>query len=251
MLSRFRLYPYGPSNTANDLVEAMNGLLIRRVGSKYHYRNNHVVVNWGASSRPPVLVGVPCLNPPEAVANAASKRRTFAILHAAGVRVPESTADRGIAQGWVQDSKVLGRDLDNGSQGRGITVYPRRAELGAHKFYVKYVRKQRELRYHVYKGKVIFIQEKMKKKGYDGIADKYVRSHHRGWCFAFHHFGENPVPPAIEPVANSAVAALGLDFGAVDIGWNERDGCTVFEVNTAPGLENSSLEAYVEAFNGN
>jgi D-alanine-D-alanine ligase-like ATP-grasp enzyme len=40
-----------------------------------------------------------------------------------------------------------------------------------------------------------------------------------------------------------------LDFGAVDIGWNDDAGACVFEVNTAPGLENSALAAYVEAFN--
>jgi glutathione synthase/RimK-type ligase-like ATP-grasp enzyme len=39
-----------------------------------------------------------------------------------------------------------------------------------------------------------------------------------------------------------------LDFGGVDIGWNQRHGAAVFEVNTAPGIEETSLQAYVEAF---
>lgn len=53
---------------------------------------------------------------------------------------------------------------------------------------------------------------------------------------------ENALNAAIQ-----AVRALGLNFGAVDIGWNERDGPCVFEINTAPGIEESSLEAYTIA----
>jgi glutathione synthase/RimK-type ligase-like ATP-grasp enzyme len=46
----------------------------------------------------------------------------------------------------------------------------------------------------------------------------------------------------------AAVSALGLDFGAVDIIWNEReDKCYVLEVNTAPGLQGSTLENYANA----
>ena len=49
-----------------------------------------------------------------------------------------------------------------------------------------------------------------------------------------------------------AVAALGLDFGAVDVGsrgWSKRRGpeeLIVFEVNTAPALNDHTAEAYAE-----
>jgi hypothetical protein len=40
---------------------------------------------------------------------------------------------------------------------------------------------------------------------------------------------------------------LHLDFGAVDVGWNEHHGeATIYEVNTAPGLEGTTLEKYYE-----
>jgi hypothetical protein len=245
MTSRVRLYPYGPSKTAYQLVKAALGLKIRRVNSRYKYRPRHLVINWGSSMLPPALVGKPVLNKPEAVRRATSKQATFRFLRDAGVSVPDWTADRQVAQGWLQDCKVLGRDLDHGSQGRGITVYKRRGELGDHKFYVKYSRKEREFRVHVFGKTVIFIQEKLKKRGVEN-ANKYIRSHDRGWCFAFNHLIQDPCPLDCYNQAITAVEALGLDFGAVDMGWNSEDGVTVFEVNTAPGLEGTSLMAYAQ-----
>ncbi len=77
--------------------------------------------------------------------------------------------------------------------------------------------------------------------------NKYIRSHDKGWCFAFKHLVDEPVPAIVRDIAIRSVNALGLDFGGVDMGWND-DGTCVFEINTAPGLEETSLKAYVEAF---
>jgi len=47
----------------------------------------------------------------------------------------------------------------------------------------------------------------------------------------------------------ASVMALGLDFGAVDIVYNENDNkAYVLEINTAPGLSGTTLEKYVEVF---
>jgi glutathione synthase/RimK-type ligase-like ATP-grasp enzyme len=43
-----------------------------------------------------------------------------------------------------------------------------------------------------------------------------------------------------------AVQALGLDFGAADVGFNNNK-ASVYEVNTACGLMGKTLEAYAEA----
>jgi glutathione synthase/RimK-type ligase-like ATP-grasp enzyme len=60
---------------------------------------------------------------------------------------------------------------------------------------------------------------------------------------------EDVSPPAEAlDIAVKAVAALGLDFGAVDVAWNEHyNKCVVFEVNTAPGLYGHTLDVYVNA----
>jgi hypothetical protein len=243
------VYPYGFSNSALDLVEGLNGRLIKRKGSRYVNKPTHTVINWGSARRPDVLRGVNVLNDFDAVRIATSKLATFAALTRAKVPHVEVTTSLGEARAWNARHKVLGRDLDHGSQGRGITVYQPGELNKEHKFYTKYYRKERELRIHVFQGRVIFEQEKLKKNGADN-ADKYVRSHDRGWCFAFHHLVDKPVPQTVRDLAVQAVQSLGLDFGAVDVGWNNRNGPRVFEVNTAPGIEETSLKAYLGAFNG-
>lgn len=55
MTSCFRVYPYGPSNTATSLVEGLDGLLIKRERSRYIPNRNHVVINWGSGTRPAIL----------------------------------------------------------------------------------------------------------------------------------------------------------------------------------------------------
>jgi hypothetical protein len=126
-------------------------------------------------------------------------------------------------------------------------VYPRGADLGRHLFYTRYYRKNREFRIHVMDGQVFWRQEKLRIRGAENV-DPYIRSHTKGWCFAFNHFHTNPVPPSCDAAAISAVRVLGLDFGAVDIGWHVDNGVVIFEVNTAPGIENTTLAKYVEAF---
>lgn len=237
----------GGRRQAKVLSESLYGRLLLREGSKYCYDQHDIVVNWGSSIRPAVLQGVPVLNQFERVGH--GKLTDWERLKLEGIKIPIYTTSLLEAINWP--CRVVARTCDHGMGGAGIDIYDSGGELSRvakpYKFFVKYVKKERELRYHVFNDKVIFIQEKKKKNDYDN-ANKYIRSHGRGWCFAFLHFNEQPPPVGGEEVACKAVAALGLDFGAVDVAWSERSGFTVFEVNTAPGIENSTLKTYVEAF---
>jgi hypothetical protein len=244
--TKFWLWPYkGGSNAAQTLADAVGGRIIRRQNSKYKRQLRDFVINWGSTSP---LDNGPVVNAYAAVRIATSKMETFRVLANAGVQVPAWTTDVNMAREWGQKGRILGRDLDNGSQGRGITVYEKGTELGKHRFYVRYMRKDREFRVHVVKGTVIFTQEKLKKKEVADVGNKYIRSHRHGWCFAFKHLNEQPAPQVVLDVGLAAVRTIGLDFGAVDIAWSERSGATVLEVNTAPGIEESSLVAYADAF---
>lgn len=241
---RFWFWSYGPSNSVNQLIDALNGRIIRKQHSRYR-RNyiNDIIVNWGTRNCP--FLGA--LNEPAAVDVASSKIHTFQRLQSQGVPTPPFTTDRSVAEDWVQRGRVLGRDHDRGSQGSGITVYERHSTVGQHRFYTRYMRRDREIRVHVFQNQVIFQQEKL--RGRERNVNPYIGSHRFGWVFAFHHFGERPVPESVLDVSQRAVSTLGLDFGAVDVVWNSRsNAATVLEVNTAPGLENSSLEAYINAF---
>ena len=73
-----------------------------------------------------------------------------------------------------------------------------------------------------------------------------IRNHSNGYIYARVNVD---VPPLLLSSSLSAVNLLGLDFGAVDVGYRERDGKVfVFEVNTAPGLVGTTLDKYANAF---
>lgn len=241
---RFWFWAYDMrSMSARALVELLDGRLIRQQNSSYQPREGDILVNWGRRTCPyPVT-----LNRPEAVHVATSKLQTFAALRAAGVNVPAFTTDRSVAEDWNRRGRILGRDRDRGSQGQGITVYEPNSQIGAHRFYTRYMRQSREIRVHVFRGTVIFEQEKLRK--HNATVDPFIRSHRRGWVFGFKHLRDQPSPEGLRDTALTAVLTLGLDFGAVDLVWNSRTRrSTVLEVNTAPGIENTSLAHYARAF---
>jgi len=242
-MTRIFLYPYGPSNSARAIVDEVEGWLIKRVNSKYVQKPKDLVINWGSKDAP----FINCLNRPSAVTIARSKLATFRKLRDWKVPTLEFTCNQDEAEHWGRDSRIFGRDLDNGQGGSGITVYESGDLIGHHLFYTRYFRKQREFRVHVYRDRVICTSEKKRINGHENI-HKYIRSHKRGWVFAFNCLKDNPVPPEVEATAIRAIEALGLDFGGVDVGWHDKNGVVIFEVNTAPGLEATTLKKYGELF---
>lgn len=210
----------------------------------------HKVINWG-NGRDVGLVGVErTINNYAAVGLASNKLSTFERLKDKdGIRIPTFTTDRGVAGGWIADGvRVVCRTRLNGHSGAGIVLASIAAELVDAPLYVQYVKKQKEFRVHVAFGEVIDVQEKRKRSDLpEGFEANYqVRNHHTGWVYCRE---EIHTPDALLDMAKATVGALGLDFGAVDIIWNEkRNECYVLEANTAPGLEGTTVVKYAEAF---
>ena len=73
-------------------------------------------------------------------------------------------------------------------------------------------------------------------------ADMIVRSNHRGWRFAV----IKKVNDALLETAKTALAAAGLNFGAVDCCLDAEGRPWVIEINSGPGLDGSTLKTYVE-----
>jgi hypothetical protein len=91
------------------------------------------------------------------------------------------------------------------------------------------------------------------------LLQKVVRSHANGWVHAHEQIHlPGDFKTELARVATGACAALGLDFGAVDVlarfSTKTPDkllALAVCEVNTAPGLENQvTIEAWKKAFEG-
>lgn len=77
-----------------------------------------------------------------------------------------------------------------------------------------------------------------------GGPNMLLRSNKLGWKFSI----VKKYPEALVTVAAKAVEALGLDFGAVDCCVDVDGNPWIFEVNSGPGLEATSLEKYLAAF---
>lgn len=248
-----RLYPYKMgSQGASHLAEALRDGGVRAFkvypDRNYQPRQRHTIINWGSGQHPRWLGRYQrMLNMPDAVNVASNKLTAFQAMKDAGVTTPEFTADRGVANGWLQEgSTVVCRSLLRGSAGRGITlVTPDMGELPNVPLYVRYVKKSAEYRIHVFSGEVIDTQQKRKRRDLENEQVNYqIRNHDNGWVFCRDAID---IPnPAVHREAIAAVAALGLDFGAVDVIWNAHHSTAyVLEVNTAPGLEGTTLTKYV------
>jgi glutathione synthase/RimK-type ligase-like ATP-grasp enzyme len=108
--------------------------------------------------------------------------------------------------------------------------------------YTEYIKKKKEFRVHVWDGKVIDVQEKRRK---DGFESAKVRNTANGYVFC--RMGIRP-PAGLDSLAVSAVAALGRTYGGVDIIWNEHHNKSyVLEVNSRPGMEGTTVTKYADA----
>ena len=77
-----------------------------------------------------------------------------------------------------------------------------------------------------------------------GGANMLIRSNRMGWKFSI----IKKCDVEMAKIAIAAVKALGLDFGAVDCCTDTNGNMFIFEVNSGPGLEATSFDKYVEAF---
>jgi len=240
------LYSYNPnSEAAKLLAQAMGIKRIKHQNSRYRPKPGHTVINWGSTQMPFYRDNI--INKPSAVEGATNKRLAFDHLSFAGVSVPDWTTNLQVALDWLQECRltVVARTILNGSEGRGIVVVKPGEALPPAPLYVKYIPKKKEFRVHIVGGEVVDIQQKVHKRDDQGPVNFYIRNTANGFVF---HRNNISCPGDLVPEAKKAVAALGLDFGAVDIVWNEKHNkCYVLEVNTAPGIMGLSVEKYKEA----
>ena len=251
-MSRSRILPYKQgSRSAKVLADALGGKVLKLEGSRYQPVQDDVIVNWGNTSLYRNLVlGSTFLNKPVSVTTASNKLTFFQT-------VPEDV----VPAFWVDkedipddvfkgDGQVVCRTVLSGHSGAGIVLADARASLVDARLYVKYIKKQDEYRIHIGKtpdGKinVISTQRKARRANVDN-PNWQVRNHQNGFIYV----RNNVNPPAdAQRVAVEAFQATGLDFGAVDVIWNERQQrAYVLEINTAPGLEGQTVVDYANFF---
>lgn len=194
------------------------------------------VLNWGVA-RPRVY----CHN--RNTKNSIDKITTFDALQRAGVSHVDWFVDPRLRP---PGSVVICRTVTDGMDGQGIVICEPDQPLPPAPLYTVYKPNIHELRAHVVFGKVVYIHQKMRKEG--SRADVRVRA---GADFVW-----NNTEPAIDDVgcattadvsalAVTAIGAVGLDYGAVDMIYNRSENrLYVVEVNSAPELFGGRLEAW-------
>lgn len=164
-------------------------------------------------------------------------------FEANGVPSVPFTTDAEVAKEWLKKHTVLGRQLLQSSEGKGIVVCEPKSELKNAKVWTQYIPKKREYRIHIFDDKVVQVLEKRRKKGvYNG--ESKIRNTANGYVFCSQDVWE---PEGLRDLALKASKVTTSHFKGVDIGFNEKKNqMFVIEVNSAPGIEGSNVDKYVE-----
>lgn len=194
-----------------------------------------VDVNWGRNTAHAAL------NPD--ISNVTDKRRMRQLFKEHDVPMPYLYENTDVETLEVMHYPVVGRP-DRHTKGRGfwkcrtfgeaLVALRGTARKKAATHFMEYIDKERaprEYRVHVFLGKSIRISE----KDFDNDGAYVTRKPQHN-------------VKHVRKAAKAAVAALGLDFGAVDILANDTE-CWVTEVNAAPGLGGSMPRLYAETLN--
>ena len=227
--------------------------LARALGIRRYNPWKHVVpidraaINWGMPDLP--LVDVPIVNVPTAVRVASHKVLAFAALKECNVPTVPWCTEQEVALAWHNNRKTIyARTFTRGHGGRGIVlVRPDDPALNipeAH-LYTRFVKPDYEMRIHVAGGEVIdFARKKRRKMETPPPLRYWIRNYANGWVFTRQ---DVILPDDVGEAAVKAVEALDLDFGAVDMLVSDGKPY-VLEVNTAPGLQGTTLARYVNYF---
>ena len=239
------LYSRNPRSLgAKRLARALGCRRIRHRDSLFQGRRHPWVVNWGSTVLPPWKDRVRLLNAPRAVERVSNKMLFFLDTQGHGI-IPDWTDSPEEAQGWLNNGKsVVERHVLNGSGGLGIRIVDNADELSAAPLYVEYIKKKAEYRVHLFQGRIIDTQQKIRRNNQEPL-DWRVRSYSNGFMYVREGIR---IPVCVLDVAIQCMQLTDLHFGAVDVIYNERqDRAYVLEINTAPGLEGRTVQSYTQA----
>jgi len=121
-----KLYPYKMKSASGTSLARTLGCLKVYPDRQYKPKDNHLIINWGNSTRP-IWWNNPAdfhmLNHWKDVTIATDKRETFNKFLLHGVPHPEWTDDTDCAQSWIDEGfRIYGRKTLTGHSGRGIII---------------------------------------------------------------------------------------------------------------------------------
>ena len=226
--------------------------LINHNNSRFVGNIDKTVINWGASTLPYEPLRCTVLNHPDRVKRAINKVKFF--KHSATqeeYETPPFTTDPVEAQQWLDAGDVVVcRTQIKGHASAGIVICRQGDELPQGcKLFTKYIKKRREFRVHVTRNGRCLIQEKLKKRDVQATDEDFMIRDPEKFAFCTIRNGavSADLLQRLEATAIDVIDHMGLDFGGVDIGYNQHyNKLYVYEINTAPGIDGSDLEWYAE-----
>ena len=232
------LYSNKSSKTGKELREKFKGIASKVIKKRTNKRlRTDVLLRWGSSEEFSRLTSRLELNTLQAVNNTSNNLEMMKTLVSSSIKTPDVLFD-------LSDSEVMDtyRDDDGGFYVRGSNHEMRYDD--ALKFGDLYIskpvlNKRREYRVHVFNGEVIAVYEKIP-------LEEDIRLYKSYNCkFRLVDTTRSRLSVDDLNICISAVNALGLLFGGVDLLSNKSQDVFVTEVNSAPGLNGTNIDRYV------
>lgn len=246
------IYSPRPSNGARELAEELNVRRLKRDGRKI-LSNRDCVINWGSVSPLPERTrGVRIVNTPSSVAEVSNKLLFFNKME--GIQVndrrvtPKFFTTREQARDFLRakGGAIVCRTVLSGSGGAGIVIADSEGQLVDAQLFTRYIPKQSEWRCH-FVGKTIIDTQRKAKRLDSEEGEWRVRNLENGFIYA----RDTSPPAAVMAVAEKVVEVTALDFGAIDLIYNNQSNrAYCLEINSAPGLQGQTVVSYANAFRG-
>lgn len=202
----------------------------RKVGALPTIRRGDLVVNWGTGWHGDGLNGNCRLAPGD-------KYKELQLFRENGVKTVDFTNRRPTnLAGWYARRHVHedGNDLASGTSSGD--------------YYTRHTPTDHEYRVYVFKDDTIGTALKIPREGM--TAHPTIRSYGHGWTYTYRLAVINRMESrnVARREAIKAIAAVGYDFGGVDVGIKPDGTPVVFEVNSRPGLDSYSAGRFAETF---
>lgn len=258
-MTRVVIFSY--KNTSRSARKLQSALDEQNIDTLYLYpekeyrpRHSDLIIGWGSGNWPEwkdraLDINCTWLNQSDTISNSVSKDTAFELFNFDLVPIPHITRDSQEARVMLRDGHiVLARTETEGHDGSGLIVMRHPRDFISADLYTQYEEKTDEFRVHVWQGETFWGQIReiitdRSNKYYRERPDMQIRTSSNGWTLFVYN---RNMPDECKVVAQAAIKALGLDFGAVDIGWNAQTGrAIVYETNTSPELSNRTCDAYV------
>jgi len=246
------IYSHNNGEGSRNLARAMGIRRLKHEGSRVVPVRTDAIINWGSTSLPARFRSGRVINKPELLERATNKLTFFQLMKDVKLDngksiTPDFFTSKAEAIKRLRDKGgfIVCRKVLNGSGGKGIVIAETEDQVVAAPLYTRYIPKQSEYRIHILNGNIIDQQEKGRRLDVAN-PDWRVRNLENG--FIYKREGVRP-PASVRDVSLKCMSVIGLDFGAVDVVYNEKNNrAYVLEVNTAPGLEGQTVVNYANAF---